>query len=146
MDSNVVFWHWFVLGVILITIEMFVPGAFFLGMGIAAIIVGVVVWVDMSLSLAIQVLCFAVLSLVSVPVLRHFLKTRPIKSDQPLLNRRGEQYVGRHFTLSEPIVNGRGKIRVDDSTWKIRGADCEAGSTVTVTGVDGVVLVVAGKT
>lgn len=146
MDSNVVFWYWFVLGVILITIEMFVPGAFFLGMGIAAIMVGVVVWVETSLSLATQVLCFAILSLVSVPVLRHFLKTRPIKSDQPLLNRRGEQYVGRHFTLSEPIVNGRGKIRVDDSTWKIRGADCEAGSTVTITGVDGVVLLVDSKT
>jgi len=142
MDSTVVFWHWFVLGVVLTTIEMFVPGAFFLGMGMAAIIVGVVLWVEASLALDTQVLCFAVLSLVSVLGLRHFFKTRPIKSDQPLLNRRGEQYVGRHFTLAEPIINGRGKIRVDDSTWKIKGQDCEAGSTVTITGVDGVVLVV----
>lgn len=146
MDSTVVFWHWFVLGVVLITIEMFVPGAFFLGMGIAAIIVGGVLWVETSLGFETQVLCFAVLSLVSVLVLRHIFKTRPIKSDQPLLNRRGEQYVGRHFTLAEPIVNGRGKIRVDDSTWKIKGADCEAGSTVTVRGVDGVVLVVDNET
>lgn len=142
MDSTVVFWHWFVLGVVLVTIEMFVPGAFFLGMGLAAVIVGGVLWVEASLAFDTQVLCFAVLSLVSILGLRHFLKTRPIKSDQPLLNRRGEQYVGRHFTLAEPIINGRGKIRVDDSTWKIKGEDCNAGSTVTVTGVDGVVLVV----
>jgi hypothetical protein len=40
-----------------------------------------------------------------------------VESDQPKLNRRGEQYVGRTFTLEEPIVNGHGKIRVDDSTW-----------------------------
>jgi len=142
MDSTVVFWHWFVLGVVLVTVEMFVPGAFFLGMGVAAVIVGVALWLQTSLGLEAQVLIFAVLSLASVAALRHFFKRRPIKSDQPLLNRRGQQYVGRQFTLAEPIVNGRGKIRVDDSTWKITGKDCDAGSTVMVTGVDGVVLVV----
>jgi len=36
--------------------------------------------------------------------------------------------------------NGQGKIRVDDSTWKITGADCCSGSRVTVVGVDGVML------
>jgi len=53
---------------------------------------------------------------------------------------RGEQYVNRTFTLEEPVVNGQGKIKVDDSTWKIEGADCESGTKVRVTGVDGVVL------
>jgi hypothetical protein len=53
--------------------------------------------------------------------------------------------VGRDFTLDTPIVNGQGKIRVDDSTWKIRGKDCGAGSLVTVVGVDGVVLQVEVK-
>ena len=47
---------------------------------------------------------------------------------------------GRLATLREPIVNGVGKIRVDDTTWKISGPDCAAGAKVLVTGVDGVVL------
>lgn len=64
----------------------------------------------------------------------------PVESDQPNLNRRGQQYIGRTFTLSEPIVNGLGKITVDDSTWKIHGKDCAEGTRVTVTGVDGVIL------
>ena len=64
----------------------------------------------------------------------------PVISDQPNLNRRGQQYVGRTFTLDEPIVNGLGKIHVDDSTWKIEGNDCPAGTKVKVTGVDGVIL------
>jgi len=44
------------------------------------------------------------------------------------------------FTLEEPIVNRHGKIRVDDSTWKIEGDDCRPGTNVRVVGVDGVVL------
>jgi hypothetical protein len=48
--------------------------------------------------------------------------------------------VGRVFTLEQPIVNRQGKIRVDDSTWKIEGTDCTAGTNVRVVGVDGVVL------
>ena len=31
-------------------------------------------------------------------------------SDQPLLNRRGEQLIGRMATLTEPIKDGRGRI------------------------------------
>ncbi|MDF1530326.1 MAG: NfeD family protein, partial [Sedimenticola sp.] len=72
-----------------------------------------------------------------------YLVKNPTKSDQPRLNRRGEQYIGRIFTLSEPMVNGQGKIKVDDSIWKISGADCPAGARVKVVDVDGVVLKVA---
>jgi hypothetical protein len=50
--------------------------------------------------------------------------------------------VGRVFTLGNPIVNGEGKIKVDDSIWKIRGPDCEPGARVRVNGVDGVVLTI----
>ena len=67
----------------------------------------------------------------------------PIETDRPLLNQRGAQYVGRQFHLDEPIVNGHGKIKVDDSIWKVHGPDCPEGARVTVTGVDGTVLVVA---
>ena len=69
-----------------------------------------------------------------------WLKRHPTETDQPRLNRRGEQYLGRVFTLEHPVVNGLGKIRVDDSTWKISGPDCSEGTQVRVVGVDGVVL------
>jgi len=78
--------------------------------------------------------------LVSVAIGRWLIKRYPIRTDEPRLNRRGEQYIGRVFTLEEPIVNRHGKIRVDDSTWKIEGDDCRPGTNVRVVGVDGVVL------
>lgn len=138
--QQVDFWHWWVLGVALIILEVFSPGVFFLWMGIAAGIVGLVVWQLPDLSWEYQILLFALFSVTSVIAGRLFLKRHPIETDQPRLNRRGEQYIDRVFTLEHPIVNGSGKIRVDDSTWKIVGSDCDAGARVRVTGADGVVL------
>jgi len=135
-------WHWWVLGIAFVILEVFSPAAFFLWLGIAAGLVGLLLLAVPELAWVWQVLAFALFSVASVMLGRSYLKRHPIKTDQPTLNRRGEQYIGREFTLEAPIVNGNGKIRVDDTSWKIRGLDCVAGSQVRVTGVDGVVLLV----
>jgi membrane protein implicated in regulation of membrane protease activity len=134
------FWHWLVLGVALAIVEVFAPGVFFLWLGISAGIVGVVLWLVPGLDWEYQLLSFAILSVASVVIVRRYLTTHPLESDEPNLNLRGHQYVGRTFTLGEPVVNGQGKIQVDDSTWKISCDDCDAGTKVTIDGVDGVVL------
>ncbi len=134
------FWHWLVLGVALAIVEVFAPGVFFLWLGISAGIVGVVLWLIPGLDWEYQLLSFAILSVASVVIVRRYLTAHPLESDEPNLNLRGHQYVGRTFTLVEPVVNGQGKIQVDDSTWKISCADCDAGTKVTIDGVDGVVL------
>jgi membrane protein implicated in regulation of membrane protease activity len=134
------FWHWLVLGVALAIIEVFAPGAFFLWLGISAGIVGVLLWLIPALSWELQLLLFAILSVASVVVARRYLTAYPLKTDLPNLNQRGHQYVGRVFTLEEPVINGQGKIQVDDSTWKITCDDCEIGTKVIINGVDGVVL------
>jgi membrane protein implicated in regulation of membrane protease activity len=134
------YWHWWVLGVILVILEIFSPGVFFIWMGAAAGAVGLMLWLFPGISWEYQILVFAAASVASVVLWRLFLNRHPTDTDQPRLNRRGEQYVGRLFTLDEPVVNNLGKIRVDDSTWKIKGSDCPAGTRVRVVGVDGVVL------
>jgi hypothetical protein len=134
------FWHWLVFGLLLVTVEPFVPGTFFLWLGISAAAVGLLLWLVPSLSFELQVLAFAVLSVITIVLSRRYLARHPIESDEPLLNRRAEQYVGRSFTLQEPIVNGRGRLRVDDTLWRVEGEDCPAGVRVEVSGVDGTVL------
>jgi len=138
--EQLTYWHWWILGALLIILEVFAPGAFFLWLGIAAGVVGGLVLLMPNLSWEYQVLSFSVLSVVSIIIWRKYFRQTAADTDQPALNRRGEQYVGRLFTLQEPIVNGNGKIRVDDSTWKIEGKDCAAGTRVKVTGVDGTIL------
>jgi membrane protein implicated in regulation of membrane protease activity len=65
------------------------------------------------------------------------------RSDEPDLNRRGAQSIGQTLTLVEPIVNGRGKVRLGDTLWPAEGPDCPVGTRVRVTGAAGTVLVVA---
>jgi membrane protein implicated in regulation of membrane protease activity len=140
MFQQLTHWHWWILAVLFVVLEVFTPGTYFLFMGISAAVIGGVVLIFPGLGWEYQVFGFAVLAVAATVAGRSYLKRRPITSDHPTLNRRGAQYVGRTFTLEEPIVNGQGKIRVDDSTWKISGRDCAAGSRVKVSGVDGTVL------
>jgi len=133
-------WHWGIIAVIFVVLEMFVPGAFLVWMGVAAAVVSLVMVIFPSMGWEIQFLIFAIVSVASIFGWRIYAKKHPTVTDQPRLNQRGEQYVDRIFTLEEPVINGQGKIKVDDSTWKIEGDDCEAGTKVKVVGVDGVVL------
>ncbi len=133
------YWHWFALAGTLLALEMVVPGAFFLWVGIAAALTAVLLLIFSTMIIEVQVSVFALLSVVTLVIWWKWYRN-PIATDQPNLNRRGEQYVGRTFTLTVPVVNNFGKIRVDDSYWKIQGEDCKIGASVKVVGVDGVVL------
>jgi membrane protein implicated in regulation of membrane protease activity len=139
--EQVVFWHWWILAVLLAIIEVFAPGAIFIWLGASAGVVGFVVLALPDTSWKIQLLIWSGLSVASAVGWRLYLKRNPTETDRPTLNRRGEQYVGRQFTLAEPVVDGLGKIRVDDSTWKIESdGDLPAGAKVQVTAVEGTVL------
>lgn len=134
------FWHWWIAAVLLLVLEAFAPGAVFLWMGVAAGVVGFVLLALPEMSWEFQFLIFAVFTVVSAVAWKTYQRRHPVETDQPTLNRRGQQYVGRTFTLQEAIIEGQGKIRVDDSTWKIEGEDLPAGTRIRVTGVDGTVL------
>ena len=62
------------------------------------------------------------------------------KSDQPHLNRRLQGFVGQSFVLDQAIVNGRGKLRIQDALWDVAGPDLPAGTRVSVMEVDGMQL------
>lgn len=140
MLEQLTYWHWFILAAILTILEMFAPGAFLLWIGIAAGVVGVVLYVVPTMTWEYQFILFSLASVGSILAWRAYRQKHPATTDEPTLNRRGAQYIGRVFTLDAPIVNGVGKIRVDDSTWKIEGVDCEAGVKVKVVGIDNTVL------
>jgi membrane protein implicated in regulation of membrane protease activity len=140
--EHIVFWHWWILAGLLLILVLTAPAFFFLWLGIAAAAVGLILMVFPSIGIETQLVLFGIASIVAVIAWRKYRESRPIKSDQPNLNRRGHQYIGRMFSLDHPIVNGVGKVTVDDSTWKVKGADMPAGTHVKVTGVEGVVFTV----
>src|SRR3546814_4311344 len=101
------------------------PGAIFLWMGISAGIVGLLALLAPGLSWQIDFVVFGVLAVASVLAWRRFCPGTLV-SDQPTLNRRGHSFVGRQFTLNQPLVYGVGTLHVDDSQWRISGGRSDA--------------------
>ena len=135
------FWHWWILAAIFAGIEILAPGVFFIWLGAAAAVTGLIALVIPGMGWEIEALIFAVLAVLSVVGWRNYIKRAKAQDDPAaMLNRRGDQMIGRTAVLSEPIQNGRGKARIDDSVWRVEGTDLPVGTQVKVTGVDGAIL------
>lgn len=138
------FWHWLSLGGIFLVLEILTMGFFFLWFGVSALMIGVAMLVYPELGWEWQWSLWCLIAITDLFAWKMVMSkklSQGIKSDEPNLNKRGDQYVGRSFTLEEGIVNGFGKVKVDDSTWKVEcDEDLKAGKKVKVTGVDGTIL------
>jgi membrane protein implicated in regulation of membrane protease activity len=134
-------WNWFIAAAVLLFIEVMAPGMFMLWLGLSAILVGIissfVVW-----SWQAQAIAFAIFAIASVPAWRRFARTVEKPADRPFLNRRSDGYVGRVFTLDHPIVDGIGRVRIDDTIWRVNGPDVPAGTRVRVARANGADLTV----
>jgi inner membrane protein len=139
-DLIFVFWYWWVIALILLVVEILAPGFFFLWMAISGFVTGAMVFLIPAISMNVQILVFSVLSVATIIVWKFYGKKHPIESDHPLLNKRGVQYIDRVFNLYEPIINGQGKIKVDDSIWKVHGEDCTIDCRVKVIAIRGTVF------
>jgi membrane protein implicated in regulation of membrane protease activity len=139
---EVEFWHWMALGVVLAAVETILPGAFFLWLGIAAVVTGIVKFVFSGMSIEGQAIVFAICAVVSTITWWMLWRRRPIDTDRPELNMRGERLIGRRLTLDDPIVNGEGSAKVGDTIWRVRGPDFMRGTQVKVVNVEGTVLIV----
>jgi membrane protein implicated in regulation of membrane protease activity len=135
-------WSWIVLGLVLMGLELLAPGVFFLWLGLAAMLTGLADWA-LSLSWQAAALVFALLSVAAVLIGRAITHDRATdEGARPTLNRRGHALVGQVFILESPIASGCGRIRVDDSSWRVVGPDAPSGASVRVVRVDGSTLVV----
>lgn len=134
-------WSWHVAGLILLGLEILVPGTFFLWFGISALVVGTLaLFVD--LPWEVNLLLFMAVALICLFAGRRWMKQREGGEGDAALNRRGQRYVGRQFVLGEPIAQGTGHLSVDDTIWRVSGPDMVANTRVKVTGIEGASLVV----
>lgn len=133
--SNFSHWTWWILGVILVVVEIAAPGTFFLWMGISAGVVGVALYFSPSLPWEAQLTIFALFSVISIFVSRFFFQKE--SKEESTLSQRGKRYLGSMVTVEEPIENGVGKVRVEDTVWRASGEDAPAGSQVRIVGIDG---------
>lgn len=135
-------WSWLLLGALLLGIEIVLPGLHFVWFGFAAIIVSIIVFAT-GIAWGWQLIAFALTAAAFVVFLRGYASPTRMTSDEPDLNIRGQQYVGRTALVEAAISGGRGKVRIGDTTWTASGPDMPEGASVKITGVDGIVLIVA---
>ncbi|MGH1479714.1 MAG: NfeD family protein [Geminicoccales bacterium] len=138
--ETVQFWHWWALGGILGVLEIIAPGFALIWLGLAGMLVGLILLLWPGMDLSLQILCYAASSVASVTIWYRWMQADPKPSDKPGLNRRAEQTIGRRAEVVEAIVNGRGRIKLGDSTWSAMGPDVATGQMVEITGADGALL------
>jgi membrane protein implicated in regulation of membrane protease activity len=140
-----VFWYWWVLGFALLIAEIMLPSTFCLWLGAAAFLTGLAALLVPALDWQTEMVLFAVLSFVAVGL---WFRFKPLGKHEPDtgLNQRGRGYVGQVYTLVEPIHNGFGKAKVEDTVWRVAGPELPLGAKVRVTAVDGATLKVEPST
>ena len=67
---SLLYWHWWIVGLLLMAVEAFLPGAFFLWMGLAALVVGVLLFALPGMGLVLQVALFALFAIGSAALWR----------------------------------------------------------------------------
>ncbi len=140
--DNLLFWHWWVFAIVLLILEIFTPGAFFMWMSAAAGVIGLVLLAMPELSWQTQFILFAVSSIIAIIAGKAWFSRNPISSEMPTLNQREDDLIGKVFEVEQAISNGSGRIKVGESTWKANGPDCNAGASVRVVSVNGAELTV----
>ena len=86
-----------VAGLVILALELVVPGGIFLWLGISAVVTGMVSAL-VTVSWPLPFLIFGVLAVASVAI---WVRIRPhgTPSDRPFLNRRANRYVGQEVVL-----------------------------------------------
>ena len=126
--EDISYWHWLALGVLLMLVEILVPGVVFLWLGIAGVLTGLLLAAVPELDWQVQLVAFAVLSVAAIFLGRRFVAFRQGPTDHPTLNRRGRSMVGTRATLRErPSAAAAGcgsGTRCGRSAWRRPRAIC----------------------
>ncbi|WP_299975827.1 NfeD family protein [uncultured Pseudoteredinibacter sp.] len=139
-------WHWLILGIVLLILEMLGAAGFLLGIGVGAILTAVIAAVLSDMSWQAQLLCFAVLSIAATCL--YWMRFRHINeaTDQPLLNSAEARLLGKEAVLLDDMSALKGKVQIADTLWEVSAAEnYPAGTKVKVLAVHGMSLQVEAQ-
>lgn len=130
------YWHWFILGLLLLILEAFGAAGFVLGAAIGSLLTGIIVWISGGMSWEAQVMLGAILATVCSIVYWRFFKAELQESDRPELNQKTAQFIGRKLTLQKDI-DFEGRIQIGDTFWRVKSeSSLKEGDVVEVISVD----------
>lgn len=141
-------WHWLVLGMVLIIIEMFVPTFATLWFGAAAIAVAGLAWL-LPISLSAQIIIWLVLSSLFIVAWFKFIQPR-LAENRTKAGLGGGVIIGETgMIIVKPVADRGGVVRfnvpivgADEWQCRTRGEEVEVGDRVVVTDIMGNELIV----
>jgi membrane protein implicated in regulation of membrane protease activity len=144
---ELVYWHWIVLGIVLMLAEIFIGSFFIFWFGAAAVVVGLSLTIAPSFSASTQLIFWTLLSLVFAVAWFRFLK--PLSKDVTKAGLSREALIGEiGQVLSVPNGDKRGMVRfpaplLGSDEWLIMSQDSlSIGDRVSVKDVSGNSLIV----
>jgi len=137
------FWHWIILAIVLIAGEALGATGFLLGAVMAALEVALITYIWPDISWQKQLSLFAVLALLCSVWFWYRFKSFNQETDQPKLNDRAAQLIGREFALTQEMAGGQGKMQVGDTLWRVESeTNLSVGTQVKVIGSREMVLLI----
>lgn len=141
-------WHWLVLGIVLMIVEMFIPTFASLWFGAAAIIVAALAWL-LPISILWQVLIW--LGLAVLLMIAWFKYIKPLSVDRTKAGLGGSVIIGETgMLIVKPQGNQLGRVRfsvpivgADEWFCRTREQGVEVGDRVVVIDISGNELIVA---
>ena len=134
-----------VVAMLLALAELALPGVFLIWFATAAAATALVVLAIPVMPWWVILLVFALFSTISLMVGYRFYGAKAQRDDEAsLLNNRMALQIGRSGIVESAIKydGGVGRIKLGDTTWSARGPVLAKGDPVTVSGYDGLVLLV----
>jgi membrane protein implicated in regulation of membrane protease activity len=139
---TLLWWHWLVVGLLLVLAEMATAGGFFvIFFGIGALVVGILAGLGYAGPLWMQLLLFCVISVLSLVLFRsRMLRWVQLDPQRPEV----DALVGEIGIINEPVAPaGIGKVEVRGSAWNARNVSqtlLARGARCRVVRVDGLML------
>lgn len=129
-------WHWFIAAILLMILEVVVPGVFLIWLGLGAALTGLFLLLIPGASLAWQLLALA--CSISIAVTAGLKWQRTLLRRQPAqLNLGLDGFIGRIAEVSQPFTQGHGRIRLDGSSYPATSSTRElaTGQRVQITAI-----------
>ena len=132
---------WFLIGLTLFLLELAIPGLIlgFFGLGAWVAALSVVLFHP---PVYIQILIFGVVSVLSILLLRKFLKRKFFDSSESLSNAIDDEFVGKLAVAEMDIASGKsGKVSFKGTTWNaVSDVDISKGEQVRILGKESITL------
>jgi len=143
LNETIVWWHWIVIGLVLLILEMNTGTFVMLGLGVAAIIVGILD-ITMSSTFTTEVMLWIVLSIVSIWAWKKWVRTPHVSNTG-----QSDHTLNTLGTVSEVIhPHQRGKVTFDtpllgNTSWHATSTQkLEVGERIKIVEINGQLIAV----